>query len=1043
MTVNTKEIPYVFHPSVVLRTPAFPLSSGVDRETILSFFEKPYAREALYLASPVLSEQYHKWLAGRELSPKETQKLFTSLARYYYRMHTRCTPFGLFAGLSVTQWSSGPTEIVLRDIEMGLRKTRIDMYTVCLIQEYLMRQEFMVNNLYFFPNSTLYQIGDELRYIEYIVNNGKRNHQISAVSGSEFLEMILRFCEKGKKISDVVEMLGEHEVDPEEAREFLLQLIDAQLLVSELEPNLTGTLYFDRLLGVIDRIKSENGAPEVASICEILREIADKTNAIDRQMSGNVAVYGEVLRLLKQLGLPLEENKVFQVDMARSLEKGGLNDALCERFRRMLFFLNKLTPFSPPETWQDFAKKINERYEGREVPLLQVLDDDVGPGFGDNIHQDDNFITKNVQLPAAERFGATTWTREQNWLFTKILEAAAQNAYTVTLNLADLQYDDISWEHLPPSFSIIFRLAGEGKVWVETVGNTSAANLLGRFADLHPGVHDLVRDICETEQAMNDAVIFAEIIHLPESRVGNILLRPAFRKYEIPFLGKSEQAEAFQIQLQDLYVSVNGSRVILRSRRLNKEIIPKLGTAHNYNFLTQPLYQFLCDLQNQDYRFWLTFTLGDLGSQLSFVPRIEFEGIILNPATWILSPAVFEAAIQAPSGKQRLQEIGLIREKYRMPRQLLLVEADIEMPVDLEDTVSCDLLVDDIKNRGQVLLKEFLADKSGLVCDTENQLYANQFICSLIRQKPVYYEPTPRTFCADSATMQREFIPGDAWMYLKLYTGVKSTDNLLGSVLLPLVEQLKNEQRVRKWFYVRYADPDHHLRFRLLLSDPSEYGRVTAMINEALSPLLVSGALWKVQHDTYKREVERYGAPTMEIAESWFDADSTATAFFIASQSMSDDLRWLWAICSADALLESMRFSIDDKIRLFKGLKEGFAREFRMDKLLLKQLATKYREQRDLIRQALDQDIMTGSSPLPPYFRKALELRDQLTAPCCQALLNQAGDGRMAPAVDELMASCIHMMFNRIFPSYQRKNEMVIYDFIYQHYKSAAILSTV
>ncbi len=85
-----------------------------------------------------------------------------------------------------------------------------------------------------------------------------------------------------------------------------------------------------------------------------------------------------------------------------------------------------------------------------------------------------------------------------------------------------------------------------------------------------------------TEEALHSGdAVFAEIAHLPEGRVGNVVCRPVLRRYEIPLLATPGVPVDRQIALSDLTVSLHNGRIVLRSQRLGIKVLPRLTTAHN------------------------------------------------------------------------------------------------------------------------------------------------------------------------------------------------------------------------------------------------------------------------------------------------------------------------------------------------------------------------------------------------------------------------------------------------------------------------------
>jgi len=48
--------------------------------------------------------------------------------------------------------------------------------------------------------------------------------------------------------------------------------------------------------------------------------------------------------------------------------------------------------------------------------------------------------------------------------------------------------------------------------------------------------------------------------------------------------------------------------------------------------------------------------------------------------------------------------------------------------------------------------------------------------------------------------MKREFCLGSEWLYYKIYTGVQTADLLLLEEFAPVIEQLKAQKVIEKWF---------------------------------------------------------------------------------------------------------------------------------------------------------------------------------------------------------------------------------------------------
>lgn len=709
---------YAFHPTVVVRNPLIPFSPESLTETqIRALLHEEWFMEAIFLASPELHRQSIAWREGAVPEKRKEDKLLASLTKYYSRMMSRCTPFGLFTGCGAIAWGEG--EYVDLDPENSERHTRLDMHFSSALALEASRHPAVKKYLRYSPNTSLYPIGDELRYVEYQYINGKRLHQITAINRSEYVEAVLQKARTGAVYDELAEVLVCDVISWEDAAHFLDELIAAQVVVSDLEPTITGGDFTEQVARVVERIVSQTQNQEIAQLYKEIRQLQDRVKALDTSKGNGVNHYRTVIEQIKEafggasplsgLCVAVEENKLFQTDLFRAATSQTLPAHWQADIAAALEVLNRLAGPRPPQTTlQAFAERFYARYEDREVPLLEALDTETGVGYAEN-SQAHAFtpLVEDLQLPLKEHNSTLTWDTTRAWLFRKLQTAVGQQSYAITIEDRELQeLPEADWEDVSPSLSVMFRWIeeehGQKRILIENAGGASALSLLGRFAYGQEPILTTVQEIAAAEQAHNPDVLFAEIIHLPESRTGNILMHPPFRAYEIPFLGQSSLSPDNQIPLQDLRVSVRGGSVILRSEKLNKRVIPRLSNAHNYRPNTLPVYHFLGDLQYQNKRTRLSFDWGPAAEHVFFLPRVTYRNTIISPAIWQLTKQEAEGLL---SGTLSLP-IPSFRE-----RLTVLADGDNELLIDWDNPLSVLAFRDAVKNRERIQLKEFLYER--------------------------------------------------------------------------------------------------------------------------------------------------------------------------------------------------------------------------------------------------------------------------------------------------------------------------------------------
>ena len=91
--------------------------------------------------------------------------------------------------------------------------------------------------------------------------------------------------------------------------------------------------------------------------------------------------------------------------------------------------------------------------------------------------------------------------------------------------------------------------------------------------------------------------------------------------------------------------------------------------------------------------------------------------------------------------------------------------------------------------------------------------------------------------------IQRKFIPGSQWLYFKIYTGVKTADEVLAHTIRPFLRELYAERWIDGSFFIRYNDPDFHIRLRLHIDRFENYAPIFRRFEASFQPLVENGAV--------------------------------------------------------------------------------------------------------------------------------------------------------------------------------------------------------
>lgn len=279
--------------------------------------------------------------------------------------------------------------------------------------------------------------------------------------------------------------------------------------------------------------------------------------------------------------------------------------------------------------------------------------------------------------------------------------------------------------------------------------------------------------------------------------------------------------------------------------------------------------------------------------------------------------------------------------------------------------------------------------------------------------------------------MTHSFIPGSEWLYFKLYTGTRTADRILVDYLRPFLQEIYDKAFIDYYFFIRYADPEYHLRLRLHIIQVHNIGEILGRFSQCVQPLVDSGLIWNVQCDTYKREMKRYGAERIMDIESLFGVDSEAIISLLSLLHISDNAefdRWNLALLLMDDILNGFNLCLLEKSTLSSALNDNFLNEFGFTKRdYTSQLNDKYRHHRQTIEQTMER-----TNNIQTIYGEILEKRVSQY----RHIVNNMNMPEVGHERDVLIGHIMHMTMNRLFRSKNRICELVINMFLHRHYKS-------
>lgn len=818
--------------------------------------------DAISYASPALAREVRSLSAADAPDVRRARRTVSSVARYVLRMTGRATPFGLFAGVATASfgqtlvWRWGSDHRAVASIGGAWSAELIARLESC--PELFRRLRIVANDLCF-------RRGDRL-----VVPYPPRKHRMDgpineiSVRCTTAVQMAVEAAGTPIRCSELAAKLAVEfpSASLPSIEAMLTDLVKQHVLISNLRPPAT---VIDVIGHLIEQLEAApvDGIPQAVEVLALLRKIRCEL-VRHNGASGPGAerrARADVLTRIRELGagpaapigldLHLDCRVVLPRRVAREAEAAA--SALARLSAHPLGAL----------AWQEYHTRFFERYGvGALVPVLELVNPDVGLGFPAGF------------LGGADQLRPTITARDER-LLVLAQSAVLDGSHEVVVDENLLgQLASKATPRWPAHRELRFQLQaasaaalkdGDFSLVVSGVSR-GAATMIGRF----------VGSLSRTEQASVKSTLaelpvgetgafVAQLSFAPLTEVAANVSRVPELLLHVVGLGEHPVGNRPRIPVSDLAVGCEGDRLYLASMSQRRRVEPVVPHALDLSTHAPPLARFLAEIGNAQSATLTGFDWG-AANHLPFLPRLRYARAILTSARWVLDAADLPGkGASWPKWDDIFQKW---QETRRLPNAVLLVRGDRRLRLNLSDRGQRALLRASLVRERKVVLEEAVDRDAHGWCGGR----AHEIVVQVANsQNPDVHRPVG----TQVARRGDGHVPGASpWFFVKLYGSPGRQTELLISHFPDLLAMWSAEPR---WWFIRYRDPEPHIRLRIAVADPMEFGLVAARVGSWAQRLRRSGLIRDVQFATYYPETGRWGnGPLMAAAEEVFSAESHA-----------------------------------------------------------------------------------------------------------------------------------------------------------------------
>lgn len=763
-----------------------------DIERINFFREDNIFMEAILVANQKLYEAINK--VTPQTKSKTIKKILNSLTKYYSRMSSRTTPYGLFSSTSFFTFDDIEKSI---QIHSSLYQKKIQTNAEWILNLIRLIERKYIDKLVIEMNSALVVNHNMIIKSTSSIKKGSNNNSSFILRKNKFLNQVLEALKEPISVAELVKHLKKFYNNTSEIISTVEILLLNGIIISELRSFFC--VEWSDLNYIIDFLERVGDSKLTFKLKEIIKYIDIYS---DTKLGEGIDIYKKIINKMEAI---VKSSVYININVVKA--DVLINREVKSEIEKVANFLFTYSPYR--DSLLNYKECFIEKY-GYNVSVP----------IGEEIASWTEMYEK-ATLKKVQKFNSKIY----RYLDRKLVEAINQNRKEVIILDDEIQGFEVNtpsevgalyWE------LALFNVESSDEKYILNVSDTRGSiymhGLKSRFSHLisNDNLNTAYRRMFKTEQ--NDSAnAIATISDIPKNdRYTSIsICQPNYRQYVIPvnqFLGNNKSS--LRIDKIAIGVSSETNDWYVYSKELGEKIKVKDDSFLNPAYHTD-IARLLLEISNRQNLRFLDFFDMLHESDRVYQPRIVYSKTVLKEESWKLKRDADTKFVFT----EFVSYFYKWKEMWKLPRYVYMFESNKRLFLDINQIECIKIIMDTLQKskyiyffKADPALKEQEIVATVRIKKTEHNLKKiDSFLPCDIGTKSDPILQTAINYVNIRDYKNNEYM--NKWIDIHLYYRYNVRE-----VFLEIYNFINKQNREDFIFsFVRYYDGRDHIRFRFSL----------------------------------------------------------------------------------------------------------------------------------------------------------------------------------------------------------------------------------